>query len=247
MSLFFTILYQPMFNLLVWLYDVLPGNDIGFAIIVLTLILKLILAPLSHKTLQSQRAMQQLQPKIAEIKAEYKDDREKQAKAMMELYKNEKVSPFSSCLPLLVQLPILIVLYKVLMDGLSAANFSYLYSFVPNPGHIDGVFLNTFDLTTPSILLAVLAGAVQFFQVKMLPRPKSPKAVAGKEASKDEEMMVAMNRSMTYFMPIITVVIGASLPGGLALYWFMSNLFSIGQQVLVFKRYAPVVETAIGS
>lgn len=247
MSLFFTILYQPMFNLLVWLYDVLPGNDVGFAIIALTLILKLILAPLSHKTLQSQRAMQALQPKIAELKVQYKDEREKLAKAMMELYKNEKVSPFSSCLPLLIQLPILIVLYKVLMDGLGAANFSYLYTFVANPGHIDGIFLNAFDLTAPNILLAVLAGAAQFFQVKMLPKQKPPMAVQGKEVAKDEEMMIAMNRSMIYFMPILTVVIGASLPGGLALYWLVSNLFSIGQQMLVFKRYGRVESQTVGS
>lgn len=236
-----------MFNLLVWLYDVLPGNDVGFAIIALTLILKILLAPLSHKTLQSQRAMQALQPKIAELKVQYKDEREKLAKAMMELYKNEKVSPFSSCLPLLIQLPILIVLYKVLMDGLGAANFSYLYSFVANPGQIDGVFLNAFDLTAPNILLAVLAGAAQFFQVKMLPKQKPPSAVHGKEGAKDEEMMIAMNRSMIYFMPILTVVIGASLPGGLALYWLVSNLFSIGQQMLVFKRYGRVESQTVGS
>ncbi|MEK7665447.1 MAG: YidC/Oxa1 family membrane protein insertase [Patescibacteria group bacterium] len=246
MSPFFTILYQPMFNLLVWLYDVLPGNDIGFAIIVLTIILKFLLAPLSHKTLVSQRAMQQLQPKIKELKAKYTDKQE-QAKAMMELYKQEKVNPLASCLPLIVQLPILIVLYKVLMDGLGTANFDVLYNFVQNPGHIDGMFLNTFNLTTPSILLAVLAGAVQFVQAKMLPRQKPPKPVEGSTGSKDEEMMVAMNRSMTYFMPVLTVLIGASLPGGLALYWLMSNLFSIGQQMIVFKGYGRVKAQPNGS
>lgn len=226
-----------MFNLLVWLYDVLPGNDIGFAIIVLTILLKLLLAPLSHKTLLSQRAMQSLQPKIAELKAKYTDKQE-QAKAMMELYKQEKVNPLSSCLPLIIQLPVLIVLYQVLRDGLGSANFAFLYSFVPNPGHIDDVFLNIFDLATPSLVLAILAGIVQFIQVKMLPRTRPPKSVEGTPASKDEEMMVTMNRSMTYFMPVLTVIIGASLPGGLALYWLTSNLFSIAQQAFVFKRYA---------
>lgn len=239
MTPFFTLLYQPMFNLLVWLYDVLPGQDMGLAIIALTILLKFLLAPLSHRTLVSQRAMQRLQPKIQEVKKEHKDDREKLARAMMELYKREKVNPLSSCLPLLIQLPILIVLYRVLMDGLGQADLSVLYPFVAKPAEINATFLGFFDLTISSIPLALLAGAAQFAQTRMLPRTKPPSAVAGSTGSKDEEVMATMNRSMLYFMPILTVVIGASLPGGLALYWLVSNLFSIAQQVWVFKTRLP--------
>jgi len=226
-----------MFNLLVWLYDVLPGHDIGVAIIVLTFLLKLALAPFSQKTLHSQRAMQGLQPKIAQLKEKFKDDKEGQAKAMMELYKQEKVNPLSSCLPLLIQLPILIVLYRVLRDGLGSAHLDVLYAFVPNPGTIGHLFVGLLDLSAPSLILAIIAGIMQFVQVKMLPRQKPPSQVAGQPGAKDEEMAVAMNRSMMYMMPVMTVLIGAKLPGGLALYWVVSNLFSIGQQWLVFKKY----------
>ena len=113
-GIFFTLLTQPMYNALIWLYSVLPGNDLGVAIILLTVIIKLILWPFTGQSLKSQTAMQQLQPKIEEVKEKYKNDKEGQAKVMMALYKEEKVNPFSSCLPLLVQLPILLALYTVL-------------------------------------------------------------------------------------------------------------------------------------
>lgn len=234
--MFQTLLIEPLFNLLVFLYETLPGSDMGLAIIALTILIKLALWPLMNASLKSQKALQEIQPKVAEIKTKYKDDKEAQAKAMMEMYQKEKVNPFSSCLPLLIQFPILIALYRVLLNGFDPAALSMLYDFIPNPGEINNMFLGFLDLSVPSVWLAVLAGAFQFWQTRMLTSKHPPKAVADKEGAKDEAMLAAMNKSMLYFMPAVTVLIGASLPGGLSLYWVTVTVFSLVQQWMVLGK-----------
>src|SRR3989338_3406607 len=130
----FTILfYQPILNLLVWLHNIIPGDDFGWAIIALTILIKIILLPLSAKSLRSQKALQEIQPKVEAIKAKQKDNKEMLGKEMMLLYKNEKVSPFSSCLPLLIQLPFLFAIFKVLRDGLQNGALDKLYPFIAAP------------------------------------------------------------------------------------------------------------------
>lgn len=235
-ELFTTIFYQPLWNALVWLYEVIPGEDIGVAIIALTILIKLVLFPFSAQALRSQRAMQTLQPKIDALRTQFKDEREKLAKAMMELYSKEKVSPLSSCLPILIQLPILIALYQVLRAGLGDHSPELLYSFVRNPGPLDPHFLGFMDLAKPNYILAVLAGAIQFWQTKMIQVKSPPKDVAASPGAKDESMMSMMNKQMLYVMPIMTVVIGVGLPGGLTLYWFMTNLASVVQQFFFLRK-----------
>jgi len=236
MEIFNTFLCQPIFNLLVWFYNVIPGQDIGLAIIALTVVIKLALFPFTAKGLKSQRALSAIQPKIEEVKNKYKDKKEEQAKAMMELYSKEKVSPFSSCLPLLIQLPILFALYRVMRDGLRSEGLDQLYTWVANPGHIDPMFWGVLDLAVPSIFLAILAGGVQFWQAKMMTANQPPKNLRKKKGARDENLMSTMNKQMVYFMPIMTVVIGASLPGGLALYWLVNNLMTVGQQYVAFRK-----------
>ena len=242
MQFFHTFLAEPMYNLLVWIYTVLPFQDIGVAIILLTILIKAVLWPLTGKSLKGQKALQSLQPKMEALKKQYKDDKEKLAKEMMALYKTEKVNPASSCLPLLIQLPILIALYRVLLVGLNNGDTYRLYGFVTNPGAINELFLGFIDLAHPAIWLAVLAGIAQYFQAKMLQARRPPKAIREKEGAKDEDMMATMNKSMLYFMPVITVVIGATFPGGLALYWLVVTLLSILQQYLVFKHEPKAAE-----
>ena len=116
-TFFHNVLYVPIFNLLVFLYEILPGADVGFAIIALTILIKLLLWPFMNQSLRSQKALQTLQPKIDELKTRFENDREGLSKAMMQLYQTEKVNPLASCLPLLIQLPILIALYQVLLGG----------------------------------------------------------------------------------------------------------------------------------
>jgi YidC/Oxa1 family membrane protein insertase len=236
LELFHTVLYEPIFNLLIFLYEIIPGSDIGFAIIALTIMIKLALWPFMSKSIRSQKAMQELQPKIEDLKDKHKDDKEALAKAMMELYQEEKVNPLSSCLPVLVQLPILIALYRVLLNGFGEETLAFLYPFIENPGIINYTFLGVLDLSTPSIYLAVLAGYFQFMQTRMLISRRPPKQVRGSKGAKDENMLASMNKSMMFFMPIITVVIGSSLPAGLTLYWVTVNIVSIIQQQFVFSR-----------
>lgn len=234
MGIYHEALYRPLFNLLIWLYNVIPGGDVGFAIIALTVVVKLVLWPLTHSSLKSQKMLQDLQPKLDALKAQHKDDKEALAKAMMELYKNEKVNPLSSCLPVLIQIPILIALYQVLSAGLHPESLSALYGFVQNPGSVNSMFLGFVNLAEKNIPLAVLAGLFQFWQTRMLIGRRPPKAVQGTPGAKDEEMLAGMNQSMMYFMPVMTAVIGASLPGGLTLYWVAINVVSIAQQYVVF-------------
>jgi len=238
MGIFTTIFYQPLFNALVWLYDTIPGNDIGIAILLLTIIIRLLLYPLTRKSLKSQKALQDIQPKVKELQEKYKDEKEKLAQEMMELYKKEKVNPMSSCLPLLLQLPFLIAIYRVFLNGLTSDNFNLLYPFVSNPEHINPVTLGFLDLSQPQIAIAVLAAGAQFWQTKMMVHKKAPK-VEGKdpEGSKDENALAGMNKQMLYFMPIITIVIGSTLPGGLTLYWFFTTLSMGIMQVFMFREH----------
>ena len=232
-QIFHVIFYQPILNLLVFLYNIIPGHDIGLAIIAMTIIIKLILLPLSKQSIKSQKSLQNLQPKIDEIKKKYVNSKEEQGRAMMQLYKQEKVNPFSSCLPLLIQLPFLWAVFIVFKQGLSNQAFTNIYSFISQPGVINPVSLGLVDLSKPNIVLAILAGAAQFWQAKMMVT-KRPE-VKG-EGSKDEDMMAIMNKQMIYMMPILTVVIGMTFPGGLALYWLVTTVLTALQQLYLFKQ-----------
>lgn len=232
-GLFVTFFYQPILNLLVFIYNIF--GDLGVAIIVITLLIKLILWPLSSKSIKSQKALQDLQPKIEELKVKYKDDQQAMSLALMSLYKENKVNPFSSCLPLLIQLPFLIAIFRVFKDGFAQNHLDLLYPFISIP---EGGIINTFglgfiDFSEKSIVLAVLAGLAQFWQSKML-QAKKPEIKT--EGAKDEKMLTIMNKQMLYVMPIITIIIGMSFPAGLTFYWFLTTLFTVIQQIVVFKN-----------
>jgi len=231
-SVFNTILYQPLFNALVFLYQFLPGKDFGIAIIVLTIIIRIILYPLMLKSIKSQKMLSELQPKIQEIQQKYKNDKEKQAKEMMGLYKKEKINPFGGCLPLLIQLPILIALYRVFWRGMQPGAMSHLYSFVPNPGEINPTFFGLINLAEPSLGLAFLAGVCQFYQTKMLMSKNKKPAGQGDQMTQFSNIM---QKQMLYFFPIFTVFILWKLPSAIGLYWLITAFFSIFQQYLILK------------
>jgi YidC/Oxa1 family membrane protein insertase len=141
----------------------------------------------------------------------------------------------TSCLPLLLQLPIIIALYQVLSAGIGSKNLeTVLYPFVANPGHINATLFGLVNLAVPNIILAVLAGAAQFFQARTMLTPPAPQEAGA--AGKDEDMAAAMNKQMMYMMPILTIIIGFSLPGGLALYWLTMSLLTVAQQHWTLKR-----------
>lgn len=233
MTNFFTaIFYQPILNLLVFLYDTVSFQDLGIAIILLTAAIKLIFWPLSRSSIKSQKALQDLQPKIEELKKQHGEDKVGLSQATMALYKDNKVNPFSSCLPLLIQLPFLFAVYRVFTDGLNN-RLDLVYSFIPKPETINTLSLGFLDLSKPSIYLAILAGLAQFWQARMMTRTKPAVTVPG---SRDEGMAAIMNKQMLYFMPAITIFIGLSLPGGLTLYWFVFTLFTALQQLITFRN-----------
>jgi len=230
-NFFYITLYQPLFNLLIFLYDYLSWNDFGIAIIFLTIIIRIILIPLSIKAVKSQKKLQELQPKIQEIQKKNKGNKEQEAKEMLEIYKREKINPFSSIFLALVQLPILIALYKVFWEGLNPEKLSVLYPMVANPVAINTFFLGIMDLSKPNIILAVIAGITQFFQAKML-MPNTSKKESG--AAADISQM--MQKQMVYFFPVLTVVMLLGLPSALGLYWTVGGLFTVAQQKIFLKK-----------
>jgi YidC/Oxa1 family membrane protein insertase len=235
-AFFHTILYQPIFNLFVGLYNILPGHDVGVVIIIITILVRLLVYPLTSKSIKAQKAVQDLQPKIEAIKKEYAKDQQKQAAMLMAVYKDNKVNPFASCLPLLIQLPILIALYMVMRDGLMAATLpDAFYSFVNNPGKLNPISFGFLDLSqTKNYILAILAGAAQYWQAKGMLMRQPPKNAG--PGAKDEGMAAMMNKQMLYIMPVMTVLIGVSLPAGLALYWLFSTLLTVAQQELLMRK-----------
>ena len=229
--MFQTIFYQPIFNLIVFLYNSVSFNDLGVAIILLILIIKLLFFPLSKKSIASRKALADLQPKLDEIKKTYAGDKEAISRETLALYKDNKINPFSSCLPLLIQFPFLIAIFRIFRDGVSG-HMDLIYPFVHNPNTINNVSFGFLDLSLPNVYLAVLAGLAQFFQAKMMVS-KQPEIKGN--GSKDENMTAIMSKQMMYFAPIITIFIGIKLPGGLTFYWFMLTIFTILEQWLILK------------
>ena len=185
------------------------------------------------KSIKSQKMISELQPKIQEIQQKYKDNKEKQAKEMMGLYQREKINPLSGCLPLLIQLPVMIALYRVLWEGLEPGAMNHLYSFVPDPGVINPLFLGLVNLAEPLWGLAIFAGVLQFFQTKML--MSKNKKVNDKKPDRTGQFSNMMQKQMLYFFPVFTVIILLRLPSAVAIYWIVTAAFSIGQQYLILK------------
>ncbi|OGG87573.1 hypothetical protein A3B87_02435 [Candidatus Kuenenbacteria bacterium RIFCSPHIGHO2_02_FULL_39_13] len=235
-ELYNTLLYKPIFNLLVYLYNTVAFHDIGIAIIIITVIIKLILYPLSVKSIKAQKALQDLQPKMEALKKKHKGKPEILGREMMKLYKENKISPASSCLPLLIQMPFLIAVYHVFRNGFKPETLDLLYSFVSNPGSINPIAFGLINFSERNIIIAILAGAAQFWTSKMLITKRQPN-VSG---AKDEGMASMMNKQMLYFMPAITIFIGISLPGGLTFYWFLTTLLTAFQQLYILKKHGSV-------
>ena len=235
-AFFHTIIYQPLYNILILLYNIVPGKDFGISIILITVLLRTILIPLYKKQIESQKKLQVLQPKIKALQEKTKDNKEEQTKQLMELYKEHKTNPFSGCLPLVVQLIFLIAIYRVLINisqsGLTVDS-SQLYSFVPNPGKINQFYISLIDLTKPSIIIAALAAIAQYFQTKML-LANQPKTI--KKNSDQPDMAQIMSKQMMYLGPFLTLFIGIRFPAGLSLYWLAGTLFMLIQQISIEKK-----------
>ena len=236
-------LYAPLFNLLIFFVWLVPGDNVGFAIILLTILVRLILAPLNAGMIKSQKALQALQPEIDRIKIDFKDDQQAQSRAMLELYQARKINPFGSCILLLVQLPVLWILYKVFTVGLDTSHFALLYSFMPRPDHLMTMFLGI-ELTKPSLILGVLAGAAQFIQSRQLlgSQPKSTKK-KGEDTTADLTAMIS--QQSLYLFPVLTIFLSLQFPAALTLYWFVTTVAMAVQQWLLTRKSATEDPTAV--
>lgn len=232
--MFNTILLIPMTNVLVFLTSIF-GN-IGLAVIAMTVLIKIILLPFSYATTKSQIAMKKMQPHIDDLKKQY-PDKEEQSRKMLELYKEHNTNPLAGCLPLIIQLPIIIALYRVFLQGVSV-DPSVLYSFIHAPEQISNSFLGI-NMTSKSAVIAVLAGLSQYVQLRFSPSmKKSPdeKAIAKVGEPGAADMMDNMQKSMKYTLPILITVFAWAVPAAVALYWVITNIFTIAQEWWINKR-----------
>lgn len=225
------LLHQPLLNALVLFYQTIALKDLGLAIILLTLAIRLALWPVFERSVRHQTVMQNLQPHIKKIQETHRKDKEKQAKEMMALYKTNKINPFSGFLFLIIQLPILIALYRIFLSSLSPEVFGKdLYSFVGLPAQFSTLFLGLIRLDVPNIIMVGLAAVAQYFQARL----SLPKQSGAGEPTQAEKM----GRTMAYIGPVITLLIFYRLPAAVALYWLTTSIFSIFQQMLVNKKLA---------
>lgn len=232
---FYTVLHIPIYNLLIGLTDILPGYDIGLAVVVATLIVKIIIMPLSFAALRTQRAVKAMEPEMKKIREGMKDDKEAQAKAMFDLYKQYKVNPFAGLLTLLIQLPIVLSLYWVFNSKtLLTVNTDILYSFIPVPEAISPLFLGVFAVTGASIVLALLAGATQliygWYAIPMPEKPKEP----GKDMQADFGR--AMATQMRFILPVFIAIAAYFTSVAIALYFITSNLVGVLQEYIVRRE-----------
>lgn len=234
-----TLIYQPILNVLVGLLVYMPNHYLGLAVILLTIIIRTILLAPSQKAMKGQQRMQEVQPKLEELKKKYANDQARLAQETMLLWKTHKVNPLSSCLPILIQLPILIALYSVVMGGLSPDRTALIYDFMPafSLHEIDPSFLG-FNLLEKSIVVfPLIVGGLQFLQMQLMQvkRKHSTKSSDKKEEKSMPNEMEMANKMMKYIMPVMIAVFTAQLPAAVGLYWGTSTFYGIIQQLVVNK------------
>ena len=267
MNIFELFVVQPIFNLLLFIYSVLPGADFGIAIIIFTIIIRFALYPLVVRQLHQVKAMRKLQPELKRIKAASKGNRQAESMQMLELYKQHGVKPFRSILMLLIQLPIFIALFQVIQiftthrDQIAEFTYGFMQNLKPvqdllvNPDNFNEQFLGFVDLTTHAIgangvnifliLLAVIAAYTQYVISKQTSPTTTTKRLrdvlseAGEGKQPDQaELNAVMMSKMVKFLPFMMFFIMMSLPGALVLYYVVSNIFAAVQQHFLLKRDA---------
>lgn len=232
--LYDNLLHKPLYNILVFLSFLIPGQDFGVAIITLTVLVKALLFPLSHKSVKTQAKMRELEAPMKEIKEKYKDDNQQQAIKIMNLYKEHGVNPFSGILLLFIQIPIILALYFLFRGGIDLSSPD-IYSFVPKPDAVNSMFLGVLDIAKPSYFLAILVGVTQFIQAKFAV-PSLPKQDLNKPVSFQEEFARSMQIQTKYFLPIFIAFVATKLNAGISLYWITNNIISIGHELLVKRK-----------
>jgi len=221
-TLFSTFIYQPILAVLVFIYQNLSFGDLGIAIIILTAAIRLVLLPVFYKSAKDQTILQKLQPHIKKIQLDHKDNKEEQAKALLELYRTHRLNPFSGIALLIIQLPIFFALFKIFSQGVSLPVFD------------NHLFFGLIDLVEKSVSVAVIAAALQYVQAKL----SMPAGGTGGSS------VASIGKTMMVVGPALTFVVLLNLPSALGIYWIASTLFSIGQQIYINKRLRPAIAEA---
>lgn len=234
-----TVFFDPIYNTLVFFIDVIPGGDVGLAIIATVVIVKFFLLPLSIKAAKTQKVIRDIEPKLKELKEKFKDKREEQAMAMMAIYKEAGINPLASIALIFIQLPIVIALYFSVSNGggvpLPDINTALLYWYIPEPVTASMNMFGMFDITTKNIILALLAAITQFFQVKMVMPKLAPRDPNAAPSFKDD-FARNMQLQMQYVMPVIIFFVAYALSAAIALYFVVSNVVAILQEVYIKKH-----------
>lgn len=246
-KLFIGLFYAPIYNLLAYLIA-LFNNSLGFAIIAVTIIVRIVLLFPQHKMLVSQRKMQAIQPKIKKLQEKHKGNQQQMGMELMKLYKEEGVNPMGSCGLLLIQMPILLVIYQIIINITSEKNEFYLYSFLPE-FHIYQIDYNFFGIDLLQawwivwLVLALSVAAIQYVQIKLslTHKPVADNSVVleKKKGESDYTSMMPdpdmMNKFMLYGMPAMVWVFTFTFIAGVWIYWWVSTIFAIFQQLFVNK------------
>lgn len=232
-----SLFYKPIYNTLIFFASVLPGHNLGWAIVVLTILIKILLIVPNHKALKAQKALQKIQPELDHIKEKHKGDQQKIAQETMAIWKKHKVNPLGSCLPMLIQFPIMIALFYVVQEGLSSNNIYLLYPFLKNFDLtlINPVFIGIIDLTqVNAFVLPLIVGGLQFVQMKL---SFGVKKTENKKKGVQANQMQMMNKMMTYTLPVMIAFFTATMPAAVGIYWGVSTLFGIAQQLYINKKH----------
>ena len=237
--MFHQLFYKPMYNILVFILDILPTHDVALAVIVLTVFIKIVLLPLSHKMFKTQIIQRKIQPLINKIQEEYKDNRQMLGVKMLEIYKEYKLNPFSSILLMIIQIPIVFALYFVFANGgLPNINMADLYSFTPNVDTINHILYGV-DFTKANIMVGLLAALFQYIQIRLSLQNMTPvdKNKPNKDLKPEEMMQKQMGFMMKYFIPILIFVASLKVSAAVALYWIVSSVFMIAQELYFRNKY----------
>ncbi|MCR4281269.1 MAG: YidC/Oxa1 family membrane protein insertase [Candidatus Kaiserbacteria bacterium] len=235
-AIFHALVYDPLYNGLVFLVGILPANDVGLAVVLLTIIVRIIIFPLSRRAVIAQKQMKEIAPDLEALKVKYKNNREEQGRAIFALYKERDIHPFASFGLILIQLPILFALYWIFALGkLPAVHTEILYPFVHAPAVVNMEFLGLINVGSKSILLAILAAVTQiiYSRLSMGPRMKSGPS----DGTFAGDMAKSFDLQARYVLPVIIGVIAYTIPAAAPLYWVVSNSFMIGQEFFMGRRF----------
>lgn len=244
-NFFNAVFYDPIYNALVALVALVPGGDVGIAVIILTIIIRLILLPFSLSAARTQRSMKIIEPKIKELKEKHKGNKEKEALETLALYREAQINPFASILTVFIQIPVLLALFWVFSyESFTTVNAIRIYSFTPLPYSVSLEFLGFISVIGKSMVLAVLAGLTQFLQAHMA---LSGTMKPSNEKSMQNDFQRIMGLQLKYVFPFLIVAISYSTSGAIALYFIATNLAGSLQEIYVkrtlntedLKRIAP--------